>query len=683
MARVELLNRELSWLEFNLRVLQEASDTSVPLIERLRFLGIYSNNLDEFYRVRVATLKRMVRIRNKEIKQLQFNPAQVLKQVLETEKQNQNKFTYVFEHLIELLAREQIYLVNEQQLTDRQLQYVESYFREHVRSHLFPMMLANLKDQAILKDKSIYLAIDLKIKSDPGHNDYALIRVPTPPLSRFIVLPSENGTDSIILLDDVIRVGLKDIFSALGYDHFDAYTIKLTRDSELDLEGDLSRSFIEILTESLKQRKAGTPVRFIYDRKMPLALVYMLLKKLNLSKHDSISEGGRYHNFKDFMRFPDLGRNELCYPPCPPLAHPVLEAGQNIFDLLRQRDIMLHYPYQSFRHIIDLLRQASIDPNVRAIKMTLYRVAQFSNVINALINAVRNGKEVTVFLEVQARFDEEANLYWSEKLLEEGVKVIKAIPGIKVHCKLLLIRRKENNQNIYYANITTGNFNEQTARVYADDSLLTADQKIAGEVNRVFYLIESKTQTPEFKDLIVAPFGMRERFIRMLNREIRKARQGKEAWAIIKLNSLADQKIISHLYRASQAGVKLRLIVRGICMLVPGIGGLSDNIEVISIVDKYLEHSRVMVFCNAGKNKYYISSADWMVRNFDNRIEVACPIKAPVVQKQIRQMLEIQWRDNVKARIVNSGDQNVYRPKRHPVIRAQEEIYYYIRQQSS
>ncbi|MDZ4204303.1 MAG: polyphosphate kinase 1 [Bacteroidales bacterium] len=671
-----LINREISWLHFNQRVLQEAADPSVPLIERLKFLGIFSNNLDEFYRVRVATLNRMLRIKKKEIKYIDFNPSETLKQIVTIDKQQQKMFAATYDQLVRELVAENIFLINEKELSTAQVQYVLKYFREHVRSQLFPLMVANLDDPNRLKDKSIYLAIHLRHSQIQTDENFALVKVPTSALSRFVILPPEGDKKFIILLDDVIRVGLPDIFSIFGYDCFDAYTIKLTRDAELDIENDVSKSFLEVMSESLKQRKAGVPVRFIYDKKMPGKMLKMLLKKTNISENDTVSKSGRYHNFKDFMYFPDLGRPDLCHPPAPPLPHPDIPFGTSIFDIIRTKDIMLHYPYQSFNHIIDLLREASIDPNVRAIKMTLYRVARFSNVINALINAARNGKEVVVFLELQARFDEEANIYWSEKLLEEGVKVIRTIPGMKVHSKLLLIRRKENNQNMYYAAIGTGNFNEQTSRIYADDSLLTANPKITAEVNKVFYLFETKYRPVDFKQLVVAPFAMRNYFLRLLNKEMKNAEAGKEAWAIIKLNSLSDPQSIDQLYKASQAGVKLKLIIRGICMLVPGIPGISDNIEVISIVDKFLEHSRVLVFCNTGKPTYFISSADWMIRNFDNRIEVACPIYDADIQQELRTMLGIQWSDNVKARAMSNDDINKYRKTGSVVsIRAQDEIY--------
>ncbi len=674
----KFINREISWLHFNGRVLQEAADARVPLLERIRFLGIFSNNLDEFFRVRVATLNRMLKFRKKDYKFINFNPSQILKQVFKLEQEQQEEFAGIFRKIFDDLASENIFIVNEKELSNDQQEFVLDYFKCKVRTNLFPLMLDNVQDTSWLKDKSIYLAVDLRKSAVADSRTFALIKVPTSVLPRFVMLPKKDDKTYIILLDDVIRFGMPGIFSIFGYDQFDAYTIKFTRDAEMDFENDVSKSFLEVMTESLKQRKMGSPVRFIHDRSMPDDLLKLLMNKLGITEYDTVSKRGRYHNFKDFMSFPDVHRPNLENPPAPPLRHPILSSRESIFEKLKQRDIMLHYPYQSYHYMIDLLREASIDPKVRAIKITLYRVAQYSNVINALINAARNGKQVTVFLELQARFDEAANIYWSEKLIEEGVKIIHTIPGTKVHCKLLLIRRKEGGINVYYATIGTGNFNEQTARVYADDTLLTSRKEIVNDVNKVFHLFDSKYQAPNFRCLVVAPFAMRNFFIRMLNNEIRNVQAGREAWVLIKLNSLSDEKIVRKLYKASQAGVKIRLIIRGICVLVPGVPGMSENIEAISIVDKYLEHSRVFVFCNGGDEQYYISSADWMMRNFDNRIEVACPVYEPELRKELRDMLEIQWRDNQKARLVNTEPVNHYRKSvSAEKVRAQVEIYRY------
>ncbi len=669
-----LVDREISWLEFNGRVLQEAADENNPLIERVKFLGIFSSNLDEFYRVRVATLSRLRDLKDGKTPIPVRNPNKILKEINRIDKKHQREFADIFRKLTALLAQQGIRILNEQEITPEQGRFVHSYFNENVRSHLFPILLSNVKLNA-LADIAIYLAIHLRRKDNQANEGYAVMKMPVTPLPRFLILPPGDENVNIILLDDVIRYCLDEIFAVMGYDDYRAYTFKFTRDAEMDIDNDVSKSFLEIMLDSLKQRKTGAAVRFVYDRKMPSPMLKMLKERLEITENDTIIKGGRYHNFKDFMGFPDIGRPDLTYGPMPALMQKLLPQYSSIFNTLKARDLILHTPYQSFRHIIDLLREASIDPQVKAIKMTIYRVASNSNVINALINASRNGKAVTVFMELQARFDEEANIYWAGKLQEEGVKLIQGTPGFKVHCKLLLIRRKENNKSVYYANIGTGNFNEQTARLYADDSLLTSNQNIAQEVNSIFHLFESKFKPPKFKHLVVAPFNMRDHFIRLLNREMRNARAGKDAWCIIKLNNLTDERLAKKLYQAGREGVKINIICRSTCVMVPGIPGVSDNIRIISIVDRFLEHSRVMIFSNGGNELYYTSSADWMIRNLDARIEVACPIYNKELQQELMTMIRIQLKDNTKARLVNHNPPNEYVPSGEPKIRSQVEIY--------
>lgn len=677
----QMINREVSWLHFNERVLQEARDGSTPLIERLKFLGIFSNNRDEFFRVRVATLNRMLNVEKLDYK-IKISPKETLSTIFEIVSAQEQEFTLAYKEILERLADYRIFIINENQLTTAQCEFVTEYFNNNVRPLLFPIMLDNLKDPTSLEDKSIYLAVHLLSGADPEKEDFSIIKVPTPQLSRFLILPSEKGETYIILLDDVIRFGLQYIFSIFGYDTFNAYTIKITRDAELDMDNDVQKSFLEIMAESLKQREWGLPVRFVYDQSIPPHFLRKINERLHLSEDDTQRGGGRYHNFKDFMGFPKVGPPELVYPSSPPLPHPDLPQNTSIFEIIRQKDVMLHYPYQSFQYIIDLLREASIDPDVRSIKMTFYRAASQSSVMNALINAARNGKSVTVFLELQARFDEEANIFWAELLQKSGVKILPTIPGLKVHSKLILISRKENQQNVFYANISTGNFNESTAKVYADDSLLTANQRIATDVLKVFQLFESRYFIPKFKELIVSPFNLRDYFIKKLNHEIQHAREGKEAWAIIKLNSLVDKKLTYKLYEASNAGVKIKIIARGICILVPGVPGLSENIEAISIVDKFLEHTRIYVFCNGGNKEFYTSSADWMQRNLDHRIEVATPVYDKKIQEDLWTMLQIQLKDNCKARMIGDENINQYRPAdSENKIRSQVEIYKYYQSQ--
>jgi polyphosphate kinase len=672
-----LINREISWLHFNERVLQEAIDSSTPLIERIKFLGIFSNNRDEFFRVRVGTLRRMLNIPGNEFK-INLDPVKILREIDKIVNEQEKIFTRIYSEIVRELAREDIYLIDENQLTEEQGRFVHSFFNQNVRPLLFPIMINNINISTSLVDSSLYLLVDMKREDDSLEENQALIRVPTDIVNRFVILPKEGKKEFIILLDDVCRYCLSDIFSFFGYDTFFAYTIKFTRDAELDIDNDISKSFLELLSESVKQRKKGLPVRFVYEDRLPQKLLKKLIKKLKISEKDNLRSGGRYHNFKDFMSFPRVGPSHLYYPLMPPLPHADLPLNSSIFEILRKQDVMLHFPYQSFQYIIDLLREASIDPRVVAIKMTFYRVAKHSIVMNALINAARNHKTVTVFMELQARFDEEANIYWTNRLQEEGIQVIQTIPGFKVHAKLILIKRLEEGKEIGYANISTGNYNESTARVYADDSLLTANQEITRDVDNVFKLMDSRFKPPEFKHLIVSPFDTRKEFIRLINNEIKNRKAGKEAWILIKLNSLVDNKLIDRLYAASQAGVSVKIIVRGICVLVPGLPGISENIEAFSIVDKFLEHSRIYIFCNENKPLYYIASSDWMQRNLDHRIEVACPIFDTRIQEELMNMIQIQLKDNCKARIISARQPNRYRKDTtRKKIRAQFEIYAY------
>lgn len=674
------INREISWLYFNERVLQEAMDESNPVIERLKFLGIFSNNRDEYFRVRVATIKRMVQIEKKREIKPKIPAEKVLAEILKTVEEQEKKFNFTFLQIVKELKKQNIVFLNDTQLKKKQGEFVQKFFKNEVVPNLFPIMLKSLENPDALSDNAIYLAVHLQDSTQQKEDDYALIMVPSRTISRFLLIPSKSDTNYVMMLDDVMRYCMKEIFAPFGFDTFSSYTIKFTRDAELDIDNDLSKSFIELMNDSLKKRKKGAPVRFVYDKNIPEVFLKRLLRKLNITISDNLRDGGRYHNFKDFMSFPKIGSPDLIYPKFNTLSHPVLRQNMSILKAIRKQDILLHFPYQSFQYIIDLLREASIDPKVRAIKMTFYRAARDSNVINALINAARNGKDVTVFLEIQARFDEKANIYWTRKLRDEGVKIIKTLPGYKVHSKLLLIRRKEDGQNFYYANISTGNFNESTAKVYADDSLLTANQEIAREVNMLFHTFESPYNPPKFKHLLVAPYQFRDSYIKLFNTEIRNAKAGMEAWAIIKLNNLVDEKIINKMYQASKAGVKIDIICRGICVLIPQIKGLSENIKVISIVDKFLEHSRIMVFANGGKPKYYITSADWMVRNFDHRFETACPVYDEELQKEIMDILQIQLSDNIKARLVNENPINKYvinggsKP-----LRSQNETYSYLK----
>ncbi|HBT75417.1 MAG TPA: polyphosphate kinase 1 [Planctomycetaceae bacterium] len=678
------INRELSWLNFNERVLQEANDPSVPLVERLVFLGIFSNNLDEFYRVRYAFISRLAKMEKevRDLEEIDFDPVALMKAIQKKVGRLNREFNHIFENIRDKLAVQGIRFLDETKLNREQGDFVLHYFRKTVRQHLFPIMLDRFKNFSNLRDNQIYLLVDLKHKSNPLIENHALIEIPSE-LPRFLVLPmGADGVHYVLYLDDVIRYCLADVFSMFGYNEFRAYTIKFTRDAELDIDNDISKSFLEVISEGIKARKHGATVRFIYDDRMPKRVLEKIMPKFGLNKRDTREPGGKYHNAKDLMNFPKLGPAALYYEPRPSLDVKRIAEDEIFLDTIRQKDICLHYPYQTFRYIIDLLREASIDPAVRTIKMTIYRTAKDSKVINALINAARNGKEVIVYVELQARFDEELNIRWAARMQEEGIKIIQSTPGLKVHAKLILIRRKENNENVYYGAIGTGNPNESTARTYADEHLLTADRKITSDMNKVFHMLDDrKFFQPEFESLIVSPFSTRSFFMKRIDREIRNAKKGKPAWILIKVNNLVDRRIVDKLYEASVAGVKIDMIVRGICTLIPGVAGMSENIRAVRIVDRFLEHSRIIVFCSGEKPEYYIGSADWMERNFDHRIEVTTPVTDPEIQKDLWRMLQIQIADNVKARLICDEKPNMPMSlkKGAKPVRSQVEYYRYLK----
>lgn len=674
-------NKEISWLSFNSRVLQEAANPEVPLVERMRFLGIVSANLDEFFRVRVATLRRLAQFGKKSKKIVGMDPKSVLKEIQELVLEQHEQFENVYRDLLTELSRNRIYIINEKQLNEEQTNFVRQFFQQEVRPKLCPIILDEGLRFPDLRDQFIYLAVIMTKGGSTRKSKYALIEIPTDIVQRLIILPAIGDSKYIILLEDVVRFGLDDVFNLFNCDSIEAFTIKLTRDAELDIDEDVAQSYIKKLSRSLKLRKDGIPVRFIYDAQMPQTLRAALFSELGLSKeHDTLVPGGRYHNFRDFMKFPDFGLTHLRYAPAPCIPYAGLEKNKSILKVIQRRDILLHYPYQSFNHLVDLLREAAIDPQVHSIKTTIYRAAANSSVMNALINAARNGKSVVAVVELQARFDEEANIEWANRLQDEGVKVIFGVPGLKVHAKLCLISRNERGRRSLYAVVGTGNFNEDTARVYSDHCLFTAHHGIAKEVQKLFEFFENNYKTFEFRHLIVAPFDMRSNLIRCIRREIRAARDGQEAQIFLKLNNLVDSEIIGSLYEASQAGVDVRLIVRGMFSLRPGVEGLSENIRAISIVDKYLEHTRIYTFFNRGKPLYFISSGDLMTKNLDQRVEVTCPIYDPQIQHELQEFLGIQWSDTVKARILDGELSNTYRhtDDTEPV-RAQWAIHDYLR----
>ena len=674
--KVVLINRELSWLAFNERVLQEAEDKTVPLIERIKFLGIYSNNRDEFFRVRVATLRRVVKHQKKATEVIGEDPQRLLDKIQKTVVEQQLKFELIYQTLLKELDKNNISIINEKELNTKQKIFVEEYFREKVMPTLFPIMLDNVAPFPYMRDRSGYLIIKLGSTHKNKKNTYALLEIPTDSISRFVVLPKEKERNYIILLDDVIRFNLDHVFSNFEYDFIEAFNIKLTRDAEIDIDNDLSKSFVEKISKGLKERKKGQPVRLVYDSTISPDLLDFIMKKIKFKKDDHPIPGGRYHNFKDFISFPNVGSPDLSYKKMIPLKHPDLKDQPTLFKIIKKKDILITYPYQSFDHLIDLLREASIDPKVKSIKITLYRVAKNSNIVKALINALKNGKQVTAVVELQARFDEEANIYWANKLQEEGAKVIYGVPGLKVHSKMFIISRRENNGSVDYAHIGTGNFNGDTARIYTDHSLITADKRITEEVEKVFTFYSDNLKTGEYNHLLVSPFFMRKEFVKLINKEIKNANQNKEAYIILKLNNLVDLEMIKKLYEASNNGVKIKLIVRGTCALVAGVKGMSENIEAISVIDKFLEHSRVFIFCNDGNEKYFLSSADWMTRNLDHRSEVGVPIYDESIQNHLREIIDTLWSDNMKARILGSKQNNEYRVLKSDVhIRAQDKIY--------
>ncbi len=678
-SKEKFINREISWLSFNERVLQEAQDPETPLFERIRFIGIFSNNLDEFFRVRVAAVRRMVAYGKDEENLLgRLTPEELFENIRTIVNNQQNKVQEIYANILEELKANNIFMINENELSEEQGKVVKKYFYEKVLPNLVPIMLRKNKFP-YLRDRSAYLAFKLYTKDDPSDFAYSLIRIPGRSVPRFFVLPQEDKKKFVIMLDDIIRYCAQDIFFYFDYDVIEAFTIKITRDAELDIDDDISKSFMEKMSSSLKKRKKGKPVRLIYDREMPEDLLGFLLKKLKMAEGSDAVPGGRYHNHKDFMNFPEIGKKKHYYTKQPPSRHKDLPPFTSIMKVMRQKDIMLHYPYQTFNHLIDFLREAAIDPQVKEIGLTIYRVAADSKVVNALLNAVRNGKKVTVVIELQARFDEEANIFWSNKLQEEGANVIHGVPGMKVHSKLAWVQRKEEGELRNYAYIGTGNFHEGTARVYADEGLLTADPRLANEVSKVFEFFDQNYKHYDYEHLVVSPFIMRSYFENCINREIELAKHGKPAWMMLKMNSLIDPKMMKKIYKAAQAGVKIKLIVRGIFGLQIGLKGYSENIEAISIVDKYLEHSRIFLFGAGGKEEMYISSADWMPRNLNRRIEVACPIYDEAIKEELKKMLEIQLKDNSKARVLDPELSNQYvKSSTTKIFRAQEDYYKYI-----
>lgn len=674
--------RDISWLSFNARVLQEAADQSVPLRERIRFLGIFSNNLDEFFRVRVATLKRMMELGNKSHMHLEQSPDKILEEIQSVVLRQQSEFNRIWDNISAELQKEKIFILNEKQLNREQRVFVIRYFEEEVRSNTIPLMIESIPQFPYLRDKSIFLGVVLSRQDSAYVQKYAVIEVPGKTLGRFVLLPSAPGERAIILLEDVIRYNLPSIFSYFGYDKYDSWIFKVTKDAELDIDTDVATSIIQKIEKGLKNRRKGKPVRFVYDKEIDPGLLEYLMRRMNLTRKDNLIPGGRIHNYRHFIDFPDSVFPKRAQRK-KPFQHPLLANSKRVTDTVLEKDIMLNFPYHSFNPVIDMLREAAIDPNVTAIKITCYRLAKNSKIVNALINAVRNGKHVTVMLELRARFEEEANLEWKERLEDEGVKVIIGLPDMKVHSKICLIKKRVNNQTVHYGFVSTGNLNEKTATLYSDHCLLTANPHIMADLNRMFnYLEKPKDRLHLLKEcstLIPCPTSLRRELIKMISREIKSAKSNKPASIILKMNSLSDEELIEKLYEAAKEGVEIKMIIRGIFCMFTENEKFKKQIKAISIIDEYLEHARVFVFHNDGKEKVYISSADWMVRNLDHRVEATCPVFDEDIKNVLKNILNIQLNDNVKARILNNDLNNEYvKSAEDTKVRSQIETYNYL-----
>jgi polyphosphate kinase len=691
MTENRYIDKEKSWLSFNARVLQEAGDSSVPLLDRLRFLGIFSNNLDEFFRVRFAAIRRLSLSGRSGVKILGGVTAEkLLTEITQIVIQQQSESLRILSNIEKELEKENVFIINEKEISDDQQNFVKDFFIQKVSPALVTIILNDLAEFPVLKDTSGYLAIKLVMKSKekatsllsrvkPAKPEvrYAIIEIPKT-INRFLELPKNDKKQYIILLDDVIRYNLNNIFNIFDYEKLEAQMIKITRDAQLEIDSDLSKSMLEKIATSVKDRRIGEPVRFVYDQSIGKDTLKFFLTKMNIDATDSIIPGGRYHNRRDYMDFPNLGRFDLLYQTNPPLPVDGLTLEGSILEKIKTKDYLINAPYQSFSYIVKFLREAALDPKVTAIKITLYRLAKNSQIISSLINAAKNGKKVTVQIELQARFDEASNINYAEQMQLEGIHLIFGIKGLKVHSKVCMIERIEDERIYRYGIISTGNFNESTAKIYTDVTLFTSHQQILKDVAKIFDFFDVNYRLHRYKHLIVSPHYTRTRFNRLIDKEIMNAHLGKPAYMKLKMNSLSDFKMIDKLYDASRAGVKIQLQVRGICSIIPGVKGMSENIEAISIVDKYLEHSRVYIFGNNGDPEVYISSADFMNRNLDGRVEVTCPIYDKSIQKELIDNFDIGWKGNVKARIHSEGLDNKYKIRgNEPIFRAQLETYNY------
>jgi len=670
------INREISWLQFNARVLQEAADKNVPLIERLRFIGIFSNNLDEFFKVRYATVKRIVEAGKGAKNELGgIKAKELLEEITQIVIKKQSESLKILSQIEGELEKENIFIINETEIDESQHQFIKQYFIQKVSPALVTIILNDQVDLPNLKDSAAYLAVKMVINESSQHQ-FSLIEI-SKSMDRFVVLPEKDGKSYIIMLDDLLRYCLHDIFSIFNFDSISAHMIKITRDGELDFESDLSKSFIEKISDSVKHRQLGEPVRFVYDKTIDKETLSYLMSKMGIDSHDSIIPGGRYHNRRDYMGFPSLGKTDLLYEKIEPLPVKGLSLEASIFDSVSKKDYLLYTPYHTFSYIVKFLREAALDPKVRTIKITIYRLAEISHVASSLINAAKNGKKVTVSIEIQARFDEQANIDYAEQMENEGVNLIFGVQGLKVHSKMCVLEREENNKLKRYGFISTGNFNESTAKIYTDFTLFTSDQKLLKDINKVFNFFQINYKIFRYKHIITSPHYTQQAFFKLIDTEIQNVKAGKPAYIRLKMNSLSSFKMVDKLYEASRAGVKIQMIVRGICCLIPGLKGMSENIEVISIVDKFLEHTRLYIFCNNNNTKVYISSADWMTRNIENRVEVSCPIYSEEIKQELIDTFDISWSDNIKARLLNEEQKNEYRKSSKLKVRSQFATYNY------
>ncbi|MGB5419548.1 polyphosphate kinase 1 [Algibacter sp.] len=673
------INREISWLQFNARVLQEGADETVPLIERLRFLGIFSNNLDEFFKVRYATVKRIVEAGKGGKSELGGIRAKALLEIItQIVIKQQSESVEILKKIDKKLKAENIYIINETKVDAIQHEFIKEYFLKTVSPALVTIILNETVVLPNLKDSAAYLAVRMLMSGDK--KQFALIEIPKT-VNRFVELPKEGDKHYIIMVDDLLRYCLEDIFNIFDYKAISAHMIKITRDGELDFDSDLSKSFIEKISDSVKDRQIGEPVRFVYDKTIHKETLRFLMTKMGIDGTDSIIPGGRYHNRRDYMGFPSLGRTDLMYEKIEALPIKGLSLKDSIFQAIAKKDYLLHAPYQSFSYVVKFLREAALDPKVKTIKITIYRLAEISHIASSLINAAINGKSVTVSIELRARFDEEANINYAQQMEKEGINLIFGVAGLKVHSKMCVIEREVGKKLKRYGFISTGNFNESTAKIYTDYTLFTSNKKILKDVNQIFSFFETNYRIYKYKHLIVSPHYTQSAVFKLIDNEIEKVKQGKEGLIRLKMNSISSYPMVDKLYEASRGGVKIQMIVRGLCCLIPGIKGMSENIEVISVVDKFLEHSRVYIFGDHDEMKLYISSADWMTRNIENRVEVSCPIYDEDIRNEIIDTFNISWNDNVKARILNDSQENEYRINKKTKVRSQFATYdYYLKQ---